>query len=49
MPHHGDYDQEKSKWFCSRWMDEKEWLEIHGYSPISAAIETDESEPTDNS
>jgi hypothetical protein len=47
MPQHGDYDQEKLRWFCSRWLDQKEWLEVHGYSPISAEIEVDENENID--
>ena len=29
-------------------MDKKEWLEIHGYSPISAEIELEERDNTDN-
>ncbi|MDW0119059.1 MAG: hypothetical protein QOK64_00890 [Nitrososphaeraceae archaeon] len=48
MPQHGDYDQEKLRWFCSRWMDKKEWLEIHGYSPISTEFEMEERDNTDN-
>ncbi|HVE37508.1 MAG TPA: hypothetical protein VNA18_04870 [Nitrososphaeraceae archaeon] len=48
MPQHGDYDQEKLRWFCSKWVDKKEWLEIHGYSPISAEIELEERDNTDN-
>ena len=47
MPQHGDYDQENLRWFCSRWLDQKEWLEVHGYSPISAEIEVDENENID--
>jgi len=49
MPQHGDYDQEKLKWFCSRWVDQKEWLDIHGYSPISSEIGVDANDTTDNS
>lgn len=48
MPQHGDYDQEKLRWFCSKWVGKKEWLEIHGYSPISAEIELEERDDTDN-
>ena len=33
MPEHGDYDEKNEKWFCSKWIDKKQWLEIHGYSP----------------
>lgn len=47
MPQHGDYDQEKLRWFCSRWLDQKQWLEVHGYSPISSEIEVDENENID--
>ena len=49
MPQHGDYDKEKLRWFCTRWMDKKEWLDIHGYSPISAETELEEKEIADNS
>ena len=43
MPQHGDYDQ-SAKWFCSIWVDKKEWLEIHGYSPLATNFDTDEEE-----
>lgn len=48
MPQHGDYDQEKLRWFCSRWVDKKEWLELHGYSPIPTEIEMEDRDNTDN-
>ena len=44
MPQHGDYDQNNTKWFCNKWVDKKEWLEIHGYSPLSANTTTEEEE-----
>lgn len=44
MPQHGDYDQKSVKWFCSIWVDKKEWLEIHGYSPLATNFDTDEEE-----
>ena len=47
MPEHGDYDQEKLTWYCSRWMNQKEWLDVHGYSPISAETEADGNDSTD--
>ena len=42
MPQHGDYDHKSAKWFCSIWVDKKEWLEIHGYSPLATHFDTDE-------
>jgi hypothetical protein len=44
MPQHGDYDQENLKWFCSKWIDKRRWLEIHGYTPISTITESEEYE-----
>ncbi|HEU5446713.1 MAG TPA: hypothetical protein VFU67_06175 [Nitrososphaeraceae archaeon] len=49
MPQHGDYDQENIRWFCSRWMDKKQWLEIHGYSPVSTDIHIDEKDVSESS
>lgn len=49
MPQHGDYDEKSVKWFCNRWLDNKEWLDIHGYSPISMNFKTDEEEYTQSS
>ena len=41
MPLHGNYDRKHQKWFCTKWMDRKQWLEIHGYPPNSTIIESD--------
>lgn len=30
---HGDFDPQQQKWFCSYWMDNEEWLDIHDYAP----------------
>jgi hypothetical protein len=49
MPEHGEYDQENAKWFCNKWIDKKQWLEIHGYSPIFTNIELNEDEVIDSS
>lgn len=49
MPQHGDYDQEKIMWFCNKWMDKKQWLEIHGYSPVSTDIDLDEKDIAETS
>lgn len=49
MPQHGDYDQKTLKWFCNKWIDKKQWLEIHGYSPIFTNIELNEDEVIDSS
>ena len=39
MTEHGDYDSELKKWFCSYWMSEDEWMDIHSYSPSNASEE----------
>lgn len=44
MPQHGDYDQKSAKWFCSIWVDKKEWLETHGYPPLATNFDTDDEE-----
>jgi hypothetical protein len=33
MYEHGFYHPNLKKWYCSYFMDEKEWLEIHDYLP----------------
>jgi hypothetical protein len=35
LPEHGEHDQKLNKWFCSYWMTEDKWIDIHGYSPAS--------------
>jgi hypothetical protein len=35
LPEHGEYDAKLKKWFCSYWMTEEEWMDIHHYSPTS--------------
>ncbi len=49
MAQHGEYDKKNEKWFCSTWIDKKQWLEIHGYSPIYANVESLEDEVIDSS
>ncbi|HSL13431.1 MAG TPA: hypothetical protein VK882_04165 [Nitrososphaeraceae archaeon] len=34
MNEHGFYDPHLKKWYCSYFMDEEEWLNIHDYLPI---------------
>jgi hypothetical protein len=41
MPEHGDYNSELKKWFCSYWMTEDEWMDLHYYSPCYALGEKD--------
>lgn len=48
MPQHGDYDQKTVKWFCNRWINKKQWLELHGYSPISTNIESDKDDAVES-
>lgn len=33
MYEHGFYEPHLKKWYCSYFMDEKEWLDIHDYLP----------------
>jgi hypothetical protein len=49
MPEHGEYDQKNAKWFCNKWIDKKQCLEIHGYSPIFTNIELNEDQVIDSS
>lgn len=32
MPQHGEIDLTSKKVFCSHWMTQEEWDDIHGYS-----------------
>ena len=49
MPQYGDYDKKNVKWFCNRWIDEKQWLKIHGYPPISTDNESDKHDTLESS
>ncbi len=31
MPEHGDYDPKSRKWYCSKWLSQQEWEDIHDY------------------
>jgi len=42
---HGDYDPKQQGWFCSYWMSEEEWLDIHDYSAPNM-MQNHEKEPT---
>ncbi len=33
MYEHGSFDSNLKKWYCSYFMDEKEWLDVHDYLP----------------
>ena len=35
MYEHGFFDTVAKKWFCSYFMNSKEWMEIHDYLPPS--------------
>jgi hypothetical protein len=35
LPEHGEYDQKLKKWFCSYWMTEEEWMDLHYYFPAN--------------
>ncbi|MDQ3717752.1 MAG: hypothetical protein M3243_00075 [Thermoproteota archaeon] len=41
---HGDYDPKQRKWFCSYWMSQEEWLDIHNYA-VPAMLQHREKEP----
>ncbi|HEX2013919.1 MAG TPA: hypothetical protein VLA68_01705 [Nitrososphaera sp.] len=47
MTQHGDYDSQQLKWFCSYWMSQAEWLEVHDYAPAHQKDESDEDEEQD--
>ena len=34
MNEHGFYNPNLKKWYCSYFMDEEEWLNVHDYLPI---------------
>ncbi|HEY6885081.1 MAG TPA: hypothetical protein VI278_13690 [Nitrososphaeraceae archaeon] len=38
---HGDYNSELKKWFCTYWMTEDEWMDIHYYPPSNMLKEKD--------
>ena len=46
MYQHGYFDLVTRKWFCSYFMDTKEWMEIHDYMPTFEAsnLSDDDSE-----
>jgi hypothetical protein len=46
MHQHGFYDAESKKWYCSYFMDEKEWQEIHDYLPNHVINEEESNETT---
>jgi len=39
MYEHGFYHLHLKKWYCSYFMDEKEWIEIHDYLPRQVSID----------
>jgi hypothetical protein len=41
---HGDYDSKQQKWFCSYWMSQEEWLDIHHYAMPTAPLQDQEKE-----
>ena len=47
MPHHGEFDAKQTKWFCGYWLSEKEWDDIHDYSPQASS--PDDGHPDDDS
>jgi hypothetical protein len=49
MHEHGFYDSHLKKWYCSYFMDEAEWLDIHDYLPIQFIEHSSDSESSENS
>jgi len=45
---HGDFDPKQQKWFCSYWMSQEEWLDIHDYAPPTLPQEEGSREEIDN-
>ncbi|HEV8405372.1 MAG TPA: hypothetical protein VGQ13_05635 [Nitrososphaera sp.] len=43
MSQHGDHDQQQ-KWYCSYWMTQEEWLDIHDYAPPTLQQQEDQLE-----
>ncbi len=35
MREHGEHDLKQQKWFCSYWMSQEEWLDVHDYAPAA--------------
>jgi hypothetical protein len=35
LPEHGEYDKKQKKWYCSYWMTEQEWMDLHHYFPAN--------------
>lgn len=46
LPEHGEYDPNLKKWFCSYWMAEDEWMDLHHYF-LASELE-DEKEKNDD-
>jgi hypothetical protein len=43
MPQHSDCDQQQQNWFCSYWMTQEEWLDVHDYAPPSLQQEEEQA------
>lgn len=37
MPEHGEFDPQSQKWYCSYWMSQEEWEDIHDYAPPNSS------------
>jgi hypothetical protein len=40
MPEHGEFDPLSQKWFCSYWMSQDEWEDVHDYAPPSSSSDS---------
>lgn len=47
MPEHGEYDEKQKKWYCSYWMAEEEWMDLHHYFPANK-VENEKGKKNDD-
>jgi len=47
MPEHGNHDPQQQKWFCSYWVTQEEWLDIHDYAPPTIQPEGGQADEED--
>jgi hypothetical protein len=45
MLQHGNYDPQRQEWFCSYWMSQEEWFDVHNYVPPTL-LQDKQQEPT---
>lgn len=40
MPEHGEFDPLSQKWYCSYWMSQDEWEDVHDYAPPNSSSDS---------